>query len=89
MAAVGGSPIISGIIGVIVMGPRQRKEGLFKKWIVICMVGTLSFYFRVLVCYCYILSSLTHIQLGCCKFHFSLQLFLSDSFSPNHAIVRM
>lgn len=37
---VGGSPVISGIIGVIVFGPMQRKSGLFKKWIVICMIGT-------------------------------------------------
>lgn len=38
-AAVGGSPIISGIIGVLVLGPLQRKEGVFKKWIIICMAG--------------------------------------------------
>jgi hypothetical protein len=36
---VGGSPIISGILGVIVFGPRQRKSGKFKKFIVICMIG--------------------------------------------------
>ena len=40
VAAVGGSPVISGIIGVIVLGPKQRKEGKFKKWIIICMGGT-------------------------------------------------
>lgn len=40
VAAVGGSPIISGIIGVLVLGPMQRREGKFKKWIVICMAGT-------------------------------------------------
>lgn len=38
---VGGSPIISGIIGIIVLGPMQRKSGTFKKFIVICMLGTL------------------------------------------------
>jgi Na+/melibiose symporter-like transporter len=27
VAAVGGSPIISGIIGVIIIGPMQRKSG--------------------------------------------------------------
>ena len=40
VAAVGGSPIISGIIGVIVLGPMQRKSKVFKKWILICMAGT-------------------------------------------------
>lgn len=40
VAAVGGSPVISGIIGVIILGPLQRKQGVFKKWIVICMCGT-------------------------------------------------
>lgn len=39
VAAVGGSPIISGIIGVIVLGPIQRREKKFKKWIIICMGG--------------------------------------------------
>ena len=36
---VGGSPVISGIIGVVVMGPMQRKSGKFKKYIIICMLG--------------------------------------------------
>ncbi len=39
-AFVGGSPIISGIIGIIIIGPQQRKSGKFKKWILICMTGT-------------------------------------------------
>ena len=39
-AFVGGSPIISGIIGIIIIGPKQRKSGEFKKWILICMGGT-------------------------------------------------
>lgn len=39
VAAVGGSPIISGIIGVIILGPIQRREKKFKKWIIICMGG--------------------------------------------------
>ena len=37
---VGGSPVISGIIGVIILGPMQRKSKKFKKWIIICMLGT-------------------------------------------------
>jgi len=37
---VGGSPIISGIIGIIILGPMQRKSGQFKKFIIICMIGT-------------------------------------------------
>ena len=37
---VGGSPVVSGIIGVIILGPMQRKSGNFKKYIVICMLGT-------------------------------------------------
>jgi Na+/melibiose symporter-like transporter len=39
VGAVGGSPIISGIIGILIIGPFQRKSGQFKKWIVICMLG--------------------------------------------------
>lgn len=39
---VGGSPVISGIIGVMVIGPIQRKSKQFKKFILICMVGTSS-----------------------------------------------
>lgn len=39
VAAVGGSPVLSGIIGVMVLGPMQRKEKVYKKWIVICMSG--------------------------------------------------
>ena len=39
VAAVGGSPVVSGIIGVMVIGPMQRKQGVYKKWIVICMCG--------------------------------------------------
>ena len=36
---VGGSPVVSGIIGVMVIGPIQRKSKQFKKFILICMVG--------------------------------------------------
>lgn len=39
VAAVGGSPVISGIIGVIILGPMQRKSGNFKNWIIFCMCG--------------------------------------------------
>lgn len=39
VAAVGGSPVISGIIGVMILGSMQRKQKVFKKWIVICMCG--------------------------------------------------
>jgi membrane associated rhomboid family serine protease len=39
VAAVGGSPVISGIIGVMIIGPFQRKQGVYKKWIIICMCG--------------------------------------------------
>jgi Na+/melibiose symporter-like transporter len=39
VGAVGGSPIISGIIGVTIFGPMQKKSKVFKKWILICMVG--------------------------------------------------
>lgn len=44
VSLVGGSPVISGIIGVMILGPLQRKEGKFKKWIVICMIGKLVRY---------------------------------------------
>ena len=40
---VGGSPVISGIIGVMVIGPLQRKSKKFKKFILICMIGTSHF----------------------------------------------
>lgn len=36
---VGGSPVISGIIGVMIFGPLQRRSGKYKKFIVICMIG--------------------------------------------------
>ena len=39
VGAVGGSPIISGIIGVMILGPIQRKSGEFKKYIIFCMLG--------------------------------------------------
>ena len=39
VAVVGGSPVVSGIIGVIVLGSQQRKSGKFKKWLLICMAG--------------------------------------------------
>lgn len=41
VGAVGGSPVISGILGVIILGPIQRKSGQYKKWILICMIGNL------------------------------------------------
>ena len=34
--------MVSGIIGVIIIGPMQRKSGNFKKYIVICMIGSIS-----------------------------------------------
>lgn len=37
---VGGSPIISGIIGVSIIGPLQRRSKVYKKWIIICMLGS-------------------------------------------------
>ena len=40
---VGGSPVVSGIIGVMVIGPIQRKSKQFKKFILICMVGNSPF----------------------------------------------
>jgi Na+/melibiose symporter-like transporter len=40
VGVVGGSPVISGIIGVIVIGYFQRKSKKFKKYIIICMIGT-------------------------------------------------
>lgn len=43
VAVVGGSPVISGIIGVIILGSKQRKQGKFKKWIIICMSGKIYY----------------------------------------------
>jgi hypothetical protein len=40
VSLVGGSPIISGIIGVVVIGPMQRRSKVYKKWILICMTGS-------------------------------------------------
>ena len=42
VALVGGSPIISGVVGVIILGPIQRRSGVFKKWVLICMIGSSS-----------------------------------------------
>jgi Na+/melibiose symporter-like transporter len=42
VGVVGGSPILSGILGVIILAPMQRKSKQFKKWIVICMIGSCS-----------------------------------------------
>jgi len=39
VGVVGGSPIISGIIGVTVFGPMQKRSKVYKKWILICMIG--------------------------------------------------
>ena len=39
VAAVGGSPVVSGIIGVVILGTQQRKSKQFKKWVLICMSG--------------------------------------------------
>jgi len=39
---VGGSPVVSGIIGVLIIVPMQRKAGKYKKFIIICMIGTSS-----------------------------------------------
>ena len=36
---VGGSPVISGILGVVIIGPIQRRSKVFKKFILICMIG--------------------------------------------------
>lgn len=71
-AAVGGSPVISGIIGVMVLGPMQRKQGVFKKWIVICMSGNLYQLYRFFNCSCFILSITPHLKSSCCKFYFSI-----------------
>jgi len=46
VSIVGGSPVISGIIGVSIFGPLQRKSGKYKKFIVICMLG-ISFSIKV------------------------------------------
>ena len=42
VACVGGAPVISGIIGVIVFGYLQRKNGDYKRWIIMCMIGNAS-----------------------------------------------
>lgn len=56
VGAVGGSPVVSGILGVLIIGPIQRKSGKFKKWIMFCMIGKYIQYFRFSVCYYLILS---------------------------------
>jgi Na+/melibiose symporter-like transporter len=40
---VGGSPIVSGILVVMIIGPMQRKSKKFKKFIIICMIGIIYF----------------------------------------------
>jgi len=39
VSIVGGSPVVSGIIGVSIFGPLLKKSGKYKKFIVICMLG--------------------------------------------------
>lgn len=51
VALVGGAPVISGMIGVFVLGPIQRKSGVFKKWIIICMIGKVTSNYRILLCH--------------------------------------
>jgi len=48
---VGGSPIISGIIGVMIFGPMQRRSGVYKKWILMLMLGSsvaIAFFYPML-----------------------------------------
>ena len=40
LSFVGGSPIISGIIGVTIIGPMQRRSRVYKKWVIVCIVGS-------------------------------------------------
>lgn len=42
VAAVGGSPVLSGVIGVMIFGPMQRNSKVYKKWIIICMIGSMT-----------------------------------------------
>ena len=36
---VGATPVLSGILGVIIIASRQKKEKVFIKWIKRCMIG--------------------------------------------------
>ena len=85
VAAVGASPIVSGILGVMILGPMQRKSGVFKKWIVICMAGNLFYLFRINDCHFPLLSFPSHKFSFPSKLYFCLQLFLFDSIGPNNA----
>ena len=87
--AVGGSPVISGILGVAILGPMQRKEGVYKKWIIICMCGNYFCLFRFLCCNCAVLSDATDLNISYCKSNFGLQFFLFDSFGSYYVRTRM
>lgn len=89
VAAVGGSPVISGIIGVMVLGPLQRKQGVFKKWIVICMCGNSYVYCR-LSRRCDSVLSLAHDrEFSTRKLNLGHQFILPHSTCANHALARM
>lgn len=40
VALVGGAPVVSGILGVVVIGGFQRRSGVYRKWIIMCMLGS-------------------------------------------------
>lgn len=86
---VGGAPVISGMIGVFVLGPIQRKSGVFKKWIIICMIGNKLLTGRLLLCNAAVLPNLTDLQCGCDLLRVSLQFVLFDTPCADHARARM
>jgi hypothetical protein len=69
---VGGSPVISGILGVIIIGPMQRKSKKFKKFIVICMIGNFFYICRLMLSYGILLSFTIDLNFSTCKLGISL-----------------
>lgn len=72
VGAVGGSPVISGILGVLIIGPFQRRSGQFKKWIMICMVGKLFIILRISYSNSSVLSTLRDKLSFTCKLYLSI-----------------
>ena len=42
VAIIIGSQVVCGVLGVLILGPLQRKSGTFKIWIIVCMCGSIA-----------------------------------------------
>jgi membrane associated rhomboid family serine protease len=72
VALIGGSPVVSGMIGVFILGAIQRKSGVFKKWIIICMLGKERLICRFVLSNVIVLSNPPDIQRWSNLLHLSI-----------------